>query len=364
MIWVYVTETFLYLCFSLLVGSLVIHLVPDHLKPDMRISKRVLQVSILGIAFLSAAPVIRLILFLYEDVGLLLTIQNIVREFEVGKAWTVTVFTSLLFYLFVSLVPVFKSRRFIGIALAFTFVLLLAVGWASHAASLTDWSGFVFHTLHFTAVTVWAGILLVVSWFSITSKNWLAFLKWFTPVALSCLALVIGSGIFIMNLAVDITEYQDAWMMPYGQAILIKHLLVIPLLLFASINSIWMRRKLKHKEEVNPLPWVKAESIVLLLIFGATGVLGQQEPPHSIESYLRGSGASKLFDYFHAGQIDPAMHLQFDFNVLGLLFFVLGAVFGFLSIYCFKQKAPAYISLLTGLFCVLTLYIGLMTSLS
>src|SRR5690606_1005796 len=114
-------------------------------------------------------------------------------------------------YLFVSLVPVFKSRVLTGTALAFTFILLLAVGWASHAASLTDWSGFVFHTLHFTAVTVWVGILLMVSWFSATPKNWLLFLKWFTPVALSCLAIVIGSGIFIMTLAVDITEYQDAW---------------------------------------------------------------------------------------------------------------------------------------------------------
>lgn len=362
MIWIYMTETLLYLCFSLLIGSLVVQLVPDHLKPDLKISKRVLQVSILGIAFLSAAPVLRLILFLYEDIGLLLTIQNIIGEFEVGKAWTVTVFTSLFFYLFVSLVPVFKSRLYTGIALAFAFILLLAVGWASHAASLTDWSGFAFHTLHFTAVTVWVGILLVVSWFSTTSQNWLAFLKWFTPVALSCLAIVIGSGIFIMTLAVDLTDYQDAWMMPYGQAILLKHLLVIPVLLFASINGIWIRRKLERGEGVNPLPWVKAESVVLLLVLAATGVLGQQEPPHSIESYLRGTGASKLFDYFYAGPIDPAMHLQFDLNLLGSLFFVLGAVFGFLGIYCFKQKAPAYISLLMGLFCVLTFYVGLMTS--
>lgn len=177
MIWIYVSETLLYLCFSLLIGSLVIQLVPSHLKPHLKISKRVLQVAILGIAFLSAAPVIRLILFLYEDIGLLLTTQNVIGEFEVGQAWTVTVFISVFFYLFVSLVPVFKRKVFIGIALVFSFILLLAVGWASHAASLTDWSGFVVHTLHFTAVTVWVGLLLVVSWFSTTAQNWLSFLN-------------------------------------------------------------------------------------------------------------------------------------------------------------------------------------------
>jgi len=362
MIWIYTTETLLYLCFSLLMGSLLIHLVPDHRKPKLQINKRVLQISILGIVVLSAAPVIRLILFLYEDIGLILTIQNVIGEFEVGQAWSITLILSIFFYLFISVTPVFEKKGFIGISLLFTLGLLMALGWGSHAASLTDWSGFVFHTLHFTAVTVWMGILLTVSWFSISSQNWLPFLKWFTPVALICLTVIGASGIFIMTLAVEIVEYQDAWMMPYGQAILIKHLLVIPLLLFAFINGILIRRKLQRGDEINPIPWAKAESLTLLFIFAATGVLGQQEPPHSIEAYLKGNGASKLFEYLHGGPIDPAMHLQFDFNLLGLFFLMLGFAFGALVIYCFKQKAPAYLSVLMGLFCVLAFHVGLMTS--
>lgn len=244
MLWIYLTEALLYLCFSLLMGALLIHLVPINRRPDIRISRRLLQISILGIVFLSAAPVIRLILFLYEDVGFWLTVQNIVGEFEVGRAWSVTVFTALFFYLFVSTVSIFKRKLYIGISLAFTMTLILALGWASHSASLTDWSGFAVHTLHFTAVTVWAGLLLIVSWFSANQQNWQAFLNWFTPVALSCLSIVIGSGFYIMTLAVDLADYQNAWMIPYGQAILWKHLLVIPVLIFAAINGIWIRRKL------------------------------------------------------------------------------------------------------------------------
>lgn len=362
MIWIYTTETLLYLCFSLLMGTLLIHLVPSHLKPPLTVTKRVLQVSILGIVLFSAAPVIRIILYLYEDIGLMLTFQNVIGEFEVGKAYTLTIIVALFFYLFVSIVPVLKRKVFIGIALAFTSVLLLAVGWASHAASLTDWSGLVFHTLHFTAATVWIGLLLVVSWFSTSHQNWLAFLKWFTPVAVSCLAIVVGTGIFIMTLAVELTEYQETWLMPYGQAIVVKHLLVIPVLLFAFINGVWIRQKLQRGEGINPLPWAKAESVVLLLVFAVTGVLGQQEPPHSIEAFLRESGVSKLFDYFYTGPIAPAMHLQFDFNLLSMLFLIVAAVFGFLVVYCFKQKAQAVVSLLMGLFCVMALYFGLMTS--
>lgn len=362
MIWIYTTEMLLYLCFSLLMGSLLIHLIPSRRKPEVKVSKRVLQLSILGIALLSAAPVIRLILFLYEDVGLILTIQNVIGEFEVGQAWSITLIISIFFYLFVSIAPVFKSKVLIGISLLFTFMLLLCLGWASHAASLTDWSGFVFHTVHFTAATIWVGILLMVSWFSISSQNWLPFLKWFTPVALFCLATISATGLFIMTLAVEVEDYQNAWLMPYGQTILIKHLIILPLLLFAFINGILIRRKLQRGDMINPIPWAKAESVVLLLIFAATGILGQQEPPHSIEAYLRGTGASEIFNYFYAGEIYPSMQLQFDFNIMTLLFMLLGCAFGGLVVLCFKQKAPAYLSLLMGIFCVLAIYAGLMTS--
>ena len=48
-----------------------------------------------------------------------------------------------------------------------------------------------------------------------------------------------------MTLVVDLKDYPDSWMIPYGQALLIKHLLIIPLLVYVLINSILMKKKLK-----------------------------------------------------------------------------------------------------------------------
>ena len=93
MIWIYISESLLYLCFSLLMGAFIIQLIPERLKPEIRIPKRLIQLAVLGIVFFSAAPVIRVILFLYEDIGLMLTMQNVLGGFEVGKAWTVTAHT-------------------------------------------------------------------------------------------------------------------------------------------------------------------------------------------------------------------------------------------------------------------------------
>ena len=42
----------------------------------------------------------------------------------------------------------------------------------------------------------------------------------------------------------EFEDYPNSWMLPYGQALLIKHLLIIPLLVYAVINSILMKKKL------------------------------------------------------------------------------------------------------------------------
>ena len=122
------------------------------------------------------------------------------------------------------------------------FILIQAFGWSSHASSYDQVKGFYNHSAHFTAVSVWAGILFVVSWFSKNHSNWLNFLKWFTPVAIVCFISTIMTGFILMTFAVEFKDYPNSWMLPYGQALLIKHLLIIPLMIYAMINSILIKR--------------------------------------------------------------------------------------------------------------------------
>jgi putative copper resistance protein D len=343
-------------------GAFIIQFIPDRLKPTIHISKRLIQLAVLGVVIFSAAPVLRIILFLYEDIGLFATMESVLSGFEVGKAWNLTVILAIFFYLFVSLFPVLKKKLLSGIALAFTLVLLIALGWASHAASLTNWSGFVFHSLHFLAVTVWIGILLIVGWCSKDQENWLSYLKWFTPLAIVCFLTIAGTGVFLMTLVINVNEYADAWMVPYGQALLMKHLTIVPVLFFAFINGFWIRRKLLRQEHINPIAWLKFESLLLFFTFVSTGVLGQQEPPHSIEITLAGNGPSAIFDYFYSGVVDPSMSLQLGLNTINILFFIVAIIFMWLNMYSFRKKTPAIVPFIMGMFCVLSLYFGLIAS--
>jgi len=362
MIWIYLSETLLYLSFSIIMGSLVLSLIPSNKKPKVTIHKRWIQISILGIVLFSLFPVIRLVLFLYEDIGLTLTIQNVVSTFEVGQAWSFTLFVSIAFYLYVSLFSIFTKRIHTVVSLLFTFVLLVALGWASHSASLTEWSGFITHSLHFLVVTIWVGLLIMVSWFSVNHENWLAFLRWFTPVAMCCLLIIAITGYFLMTLVIELNNYPDSWILPYGQALLIKHLVLIPILFFAYLNGIWMKRKLQKNSAINPRKWAKAESFTLLLIFSATAVLGQQEPPHDIGAVATSNGMSNLFKLAYTESISLPIDASMDLSMLGLLFFSLAICFLFLAWISAMKKVSPRLAFGMSILCVISLYLGLMNS--
>ena len=153
MVFIYISETLLYLCFSLLIGTFIIALIPESKRPSVNIRKRWLQCSILGIVLFSLFPIIRLILYLYEDIGLMLTIENVIASFEIGKAWTFTIIVSIVFYLYVSIFPVQVNKVHTFMSIIFTFTLALLLGWASHSASLTEWSGFVVHSVQVVRAT-------------------------------------------------------------------------------------------------------------------------------------------------------------------------------------------------------------------
>ena len=364
MLFVYISETLLYLCFSLLIGSFVLALIPTSKRPAFKINKLWLQFSIFGIVIFSMFPIIRLILYLYEDIGLMLTIQNVLTSFEIGKAWTFTLFVSIIFYIYVFIFPVLLNKIHTIVSIVFTLTLIVSLGWASHSASLTEWSGFATHSLHFLAVTTWVGILLVISCFSINHDNWLQFLKWFTPVALVSIGMVIVSGIFLMNLVVEINNYPNSWILPYGQALLIKHLIIVPVLIFAFINGFFIRRRIKNGLAINPLPWVRLESLFLLLVFSATAVLGQQEPPHSIESVVTSNGMSKMFNAIYSGSISAPIHADFNFTVLSVLFFAISLSFLLLIGFTLMKKSASLAVFMLSFLLIVSLYLGLINSVS
>lgn len=355
------SEILLYVSVSIVVGTFLLHIIANDQKPAIHVPRKVVLMAIIGTAVFSFYPVLRLIVILSNDYELLVTIQSVLFSFEVGKGWLLTCFISIVFFLYYLLIDVKKDYAYVVVGLIFTVLLVVAQGWSSHASTLSTF-GFAIHTIHFLAVSIWVGGLLVVSWFSSGKENWLSFLKWFSPLAIACLLIVLGSGFFLMKLVVLPSEYTNAWALSYGQSLLIKHLLIIPLLAYAFINSMLVRKKITEDQAFYPVPWLKVESVILLLVFSATAILGLQSPPHSINESLQLEGPSVLFQMFYHGNLE-SFDGSLGFGFYSVFLLIVSLLFLSLVIITFIKKISPWLTIVFSVLFVFTSYTALMLSL-
>ncbi|WP_240758350.1 copper resistance D family protein [Lysinibacillus sp. SGAir0095] len=353
-----VSQALVYLCFAILIGSFILFLISETRRPTLLVPKRALLAATLGLALFSFFPVLQILLYLVPKTGFFETIQSVLFTFEVGKAWFFTFIVSVILFIYISLFDDWTNKFYIGIGLALTFLLILALGWSSHASSYNQLLGFVSDTIHFAAVSIWVGILIVISWFSKNHLHWSNFLKWFTPVAIVCFTATIVSGLLLMDIIVE--DYTNSWPLSYGQTLLMKHLLIIPLVVFAAINSLLIKKKVQKDASFNPIPWVKAESVLMLLIFSATAALGQQSPPR--ETAISSNNVSQLFNILYQGQIHQNMSVQFAPNATAIMLGVLTLLFLVLMILSFIKKMPVIMTFIMGIFLVFTGYLSLILS--
>lgn len=349
------TEILLYTCFAFLTGFLVLTLIPKGKRPEIRCSKKVLLVLVSMIPVLAFGPVLNTIFVLSENLDFWMAFQDIFFTFEIGRAWMYT----FLFSFLLAVVVAFRfngmetqNRFFSGYALFLLLLIALSLGYASHASSIKGMSGFIAHSMHFIGVMVWAGIIGVVAWFSDFS-HWKGFLKWFTPTAILCLVILVIGGLFTMEIDIQSydnwnaflgSEYIHSWMTNYGQALLIKHLLLIPLVLFAIINGL-LHRNQEDKANFQVKLWVRLESVFLLIVFLITAWMGQRTPPHQVNQYLNIEGPSPLFAFVTGTDPVPGSQMSFDFPTTSIIYFALtGLLIGFfISSVRRSRPVPAFI---------------------
>lgn len=354
-----ISQIFLYLALSIITGAFIFGVVPNPKQPAVHVPKPLLFLSIAAIPILSFFPLLQVILLFYEDTGFWQIFQSVLFSFEIGQSWLITLGVSILLFLMMVLPIQVFTKSVLG--LLYTFVLILALSWGSHAASIAGFSGMLVHSLHLLAVSIWIGTLLMVTWFSRGIGNWRPFLSWFHPLAIGCVLVTIGAGILLMFYGVTTETYLFSWILPYGQALLIKHLLVVPLIFYAFINGYLMKKRLYQDPEFNPKPWTKIESIIVFFIFTATAVLGEAAPPHDPEGLLRAEGSAWLFQLFHPQTVED-IQVTLQWQLTGFAMLIMAGLFLVLLLFSFIKKAPAAFSLIMSVLAVVSGYLALMLS--
>lgn len=356
---IYVSESLLYICFAVLTGALLLRIVPEDRRPSVYVPNGLLLACAIAIPVLSYVPIHNLAVVFGKDFNMTYpaVLKSILLDINTGKAWVWTAIGSIGLAFLLGLKAFRDDKHMPKVALFITFLLIVWLGYASHASSLYGFKGLLTHSLHFLAVSVWIGILFVAGWFSKDADNWRSFLRWFSPVAIAAVAVSLAAGLVLMSFTTP--DYVNAWMLPYGQMLLIKHLLIVPLLLFGYTNGFLYKKIADRSNAFNPVRWLRAESAIALLVLAATGILGQQTPPHNVKETLQTVSPSPLFTGLYKGSFSPDLTLHFSMHTESLLMLAAAAVMatGLLWTYRSNRLVPA---VLMGMLTAVFGYLGLM----
>lgn len=351
-----VSQALLYVSFSIVMGYFIIYAIPEKFRPSIYVKDKWIISSIIAIPILSFMPILYVVMILAERFGFFSSLAIVLTSYKIGFSW------DLVFLISLELLIYFLIIRTKRTALTFAFggiqviLLIAAVSWASHAVTMNPLLGFISDFVHVLAVSVWVGLVLMISWFSTDKANWETFLKWFSPTAISAFGLTAISGLLLTDTLVP--HYMTGVSTNFGQGLLIKHLLLIPLIFYVLINGLLIKIKLK-RPEFDPRPWAKLESILLLLIFVATAIFSQFQPPTLL---LTEETVSRLFLAVYDGAIVSNMFAFMQLNWWGLLFIVLGVIFIALIIVCFFLQASIWLPMLLGFAVTASFYFFMMST--
>lgn len=350
-----ITEFITYILYSLLVGYVVLQQVPDKMKPVIFMSKRTVYLILFGIILFSLGTVFNVIFYFQNAVDFKLAAYSVFVKTEIGKAW---IFLSM--FAIVLCLNIFGNGKKI-ITIITLLLMISTIGFAGHITSLDFWTGFIFQSIHFLIVSIWCGILFHVAWFSKEMTNYHSFLKWFTPLAISSVILIFISGIVLMLKVVKLEDYTTAWLLPYGQMLLLKHITIIPVLFFAFINGYLIKKSIENPA-YNIRSWLKAESIVITLVFFFTGVMSTKSSPHEIDLTIRTEGPSKWIERIIGIDIVPSMKLSLFTSTEGFTLIGMSVIFLVLLILSYLRKINVILPILFALCFIVTMYLGLMYS--
>ena len=358
MIPVILSEWVLYLSFSLLMGSFILASVPADARPDITVPKKYMAMAVTAVAMFSFIPILLLMMSLQEAMGWQESVRTVLLTFEIGKAWIFTTITAAVLGGFIWIFYKERNPAYPWAGGILTIVLIAGFAWSSHAASLEQIKGAAIDAAHLITVSIWAGVLFITGWFSKNHTGWLKFLRWFTPAAAICLLVTTVSGIALMSIIMELPRYPETWTISYGQLLVLKHVLILSLLIYAVINSVLIRRRLKQDVLFSPIPWMKAESLTALLIFSVTAALGQQSPP--IASTLA-KGPNALFILLNQ-EAGLRTDVQFMITMADLPLYLIALMFSLMIFYAFLKKMPPIYTFILSILFVFTGWLAILMS--
>lgn len=350
----------LYICLALAVSLTVARFIPSGRLPDLRIPRGLEQSVVGGVIVFACFSLFDLTAQVAGqfDLSYVNAFIQVLYGTMQGKGWLGLLGCGAIWYgadAFMS--P--RTRHVTMLISSLGFIVFTAVASYAHSASLTFVEAAV-RSLHLLAVSVWLGFLFLAGWFTRARSSWRSFLDWFFPLAAACFIVVAATGAVLANASSN--DWLAAKTLDYGQALLIKHLVVMPLLVFALVDGLVLRRKIADMPDLDPRGWFKAESVVALGAFAVTAVLSRQVLPLDVGQTLRYTPPSRWFLPWYDGVVTPDIQLTLAFDPLVVVLAAASVLCLGMIPFGFRKRARISISLCASLLFVVFGYLAFMSA--
>lgn len=346
------SQFLLYASLASLMGTFILQVVPEKFRPQFSISNKWLIICAAMIPFAAFVPNIQLITIILPQFGFVDGLSTILLKYKVGHSWLAIVALTLVLVIMIRIMETNDKKILPIISSIVLTAIMAAMAYISHASSMIDMTGAVYDFIHLFSVSIWLGILIIISFFSTSKDNWEEFLKWFSPTALVCFTAVALSGVLMTEAIVP--SYVTGWASVYGQGLFIKHILLLPLTFIILGNALLIKLKMQ-KPLFDPRTWVKIEVGLLIGILFFTAVFSEQQPPmFAVEA----QDISAFFQLFYNGTLEAGMTAYFQITGMGIIFFLLTAVFIGLLVVSYIKETPIVVSISMAFAMALCFYMG------
>ncbi len=113
-----------------------------------------------------------------------------------------------------------------------------------------------------------------------------------------------------MLMAAIVPEYVQSWLLSYGQLLVMKHLLFVPLLVFGFHHFLLGVSKAEFENKSRLITSFRIESLIALHVFAISALMTEQTPPHEVAQTLQTGRISVFMRLFIGDHVNiGAIHL-------------------------------------------------------
>ncbi|WP_059103454.1 copper resistance D family protein [Shouchella shacheensis] len=354
----------LYLVFACLAGYFILNVLPKDRRMPLTIGSKVVLGLILATPLLLFVEVVRLsvIYASFLSIPLQESFLNTVSDSAIGLSLLLTsgiTIVMLIVWTFLrDKVPMFAHI----LLLAGVVAMIGSVSLSSHGASVAGTQGFLANVIHLFSVSFWIGPLFLLGFFTTSISSQRKLHQWFSTLSVFAVLLLIISGFVLMGEMQP--DYMNGWLLTYGQLLLIKHLLFVPLLVYGFRHFLVLSGKGRELSGNELKRSFRSESSLAFLILAVTAFMTQHPPPHEVLRTLQVEPMNSFTTAFLSEPLLDNQLLGFSPGLISILLLVLAACALLAALFfAWWKKETIYTTIPVAVFFI-SAYFGLMTGIT